>query len=278
MPLANTPRQGIYPVWAKDGADVTSSFDRYKPLPNFTTLKSRALFGIPLTSQLTGETIADETLTHYIDTAISELEHELDLYITPVTFEEKHDYTRHEFTWSYNYLKLNHSNVISVDQVELSFSNSQENLGFVQFPLEHVHLMPQEGVIQLVPAFGTSLSGFLLSAFSGTQFHALRAIGLNQFPGGVRVKYTAGFETNKIPAAVVELIENMAAYKLLTFIGPLLFPHTSVGVSMDGVSQSVGTPGPQFLANRINDLEKIVEKQKEAIKGYYQKRWHIDFF
>lgn len=278
MPISNTPRKGIFPVWAKDGEDSTATFERYKHLPSATELKSRALFGIPLKSALTGEEISDPMITHYIDAAISEIEHELDLYITPVEFSEQHDYRRHEFTWNYNYLKLNHPNVISVSEVQLSFSNDQDNLGFVQFPLEHVHLMPQEGVIQLVPAFGTSLSGFLLSAFSGTQFHALRAIGLDSFPGGVRVKYKAGFEEGKVPAAVVELIENMAAYKLLTFIGPLIFPHTSVGVSMDGVSQSVGTPGPQFLANRIKDLEGIIEKQKDAIKGYYQKRWSIDFF
>ena len=278
MPISKTPTDGIYPVWAPDGEDTTGKFERYKPLPTFTTLKTRALFGVPLTSALTGETIANETLTHYIDTAISELEHELDLYITPVTFEEKHDYSKHEFTWSYNYLKLNHSNVISVEEVELTFSNTEDPIGFIQFPLEHVHVQPQEGVIQLVPAFGTSLSGFLLSAFSGTQFHALRAIGLQNFPGGVRVRYTSGFEKDKVPSAVVELIENMAAYKLLTFIGPLIFPHNSVGVSMDGVSQSVGTAGPQFLANRIKDLENIINKQKEAIKGYYQKRWQLDSF
>ena len=278
MPQSKTPNQGIYPVWAKDGEDSTGKFERYKPLPTFADLKARALFGIPLTSALTGETIADETIAHYIDTAVSELEHELDLYITPVTFEEKHDYSKHEFTWSYNYLKLNHPNVISVEEVELTFSNTDDVLGFVQFPLEHVHVQPQEGVIQLVPAFGTSLSGFLLSAFSGTQFHALRSIGLHNFPGGVRVKYTSGFEEDKIPAAVGDLIENIAAYKLLTFIGPLIFPHNSVGVSMDGVSQSVGTAGPQFLANRIKDLEAIIEKQKDAVKGYYQKRWNIDCF
>jgi hypothetical protein len=106
----------------------------------------------------------------------------------------------------------------------------------------------------------------------------LRAIGLDNFPGAVRVKYQAGFEQDKIPAAIVELIENLAAHKLLTFIGPLIFPHTSVGVSMDGVSQSVGTPGPQFLAARIKDLADIIQTQKDTIKSYYQKRWNIDFF
>lgn len=278
MPKSRTERQGLFPIWAKDGEDICESFERYGSIPTPDELKKRALFGIPLKSQLTGEEITDETLKHYIDSAISELEHELDLYITPVKFEEKHDYRRHEFTWNYNYLKLNHPNVITVERVQLTFSNDEEELGFVDFPLEHVHLMPQEGVIQLVPAFGTSLSGFLLSAFSGTQFHALRAIGLENFPGGVRVDYTAGFEKDRVPAAMIELIENMAAFKLLTFLGPLIFPHTSVGVSMDGVSQSVGTPGPNFLTNRIKDLNEIIEKQKTAIKGYYQRAYQIDFF
>lgn len=277
MPKSKTDPQGIYPLWAKDGEDITGQFERYGSLPTPTDMKSRALFGIPLKSQLTGEEVTDDMIKHYVDSAISQLEHELDLYITPVTFEEKHDYKKHEFTWNYNYLKLNHPNVICIEKVELSFSNGSEQ-GFVDFPLEHVHLMPQEGVMQLVPAFGTSLSGFLLSAFSGTQFHALRAIGLNEFPGGVRVKYQSGFEEGKVPKAVIELIENMAAYKLLTFVGPLLFPYTSVGVSIDGTSQSVGTPGPQFLAQRINDLNNIIMQQKDAIKGYYQKRWNIDYF
>jgi hypothetical protein len=277
MPKSKTDPQGIYPLWAKDGEDVTGKFERYGALPTSADMKARALFGIPLKSQLTGEVVSDDTIKHYIDSAISELEHELDIYITPVTFEEKHDYRKHDFTWTYNYLKLNHPNVICIESVELSFSNDAE-VGFVDFPLEHVHLMPQEGVMQLVPAFGTSLSGFLLSAFSGTQFHALRATGLNEFPGGVRIKYQAGFEENKVPKAVGDLIENMAAYKLLSFIGPLLFPYTSVGVSIDGTSQSVGTPGPQFLSQRIKDLEGILEKQKDAVKGYYQKRWQIDSF
>jgi len=278
MPKSKTDRQGLFPVWAKDGEDICNKFERFGGIPTAQEMRKRALFGIPLKSQLTGEEIDDETLKHYIDSAISELEHELDLYITPVTFEEKHDYRRHEFTWNYNYLKLNHPNVINIERVQLTFSNDDAELGFVDFPLEHVHVQPQEGVMQLVPAFGTSLSGFLLSAFSGTQFHALRATGLTDFPGGVRVKYTAGFEKDKIPTAMIELIENMAAWKLLSFIGPLIFPHTSVGVSMDGVSQSVGTPGPQFLVNRIKDLGEIIEKQKIAIKGYYQRTFQIDFF
>lgn len=274
----STPKQGNFPVWAPNGEDSTGQFQRYMPLPTPEKLKKRALFGIPLKSQLTGETIDEETLTYYIDAAVSELEHELDLYITPVQFEEKHDYSKANFSWSYNYTKLQHGNVLTVDKVELNFGTNTSQPAFVQFPIEMVHVMHQEGVLQLVPTTGAGINGFSLSAMSGAQFHALSAGGLSQFPGAVRITYTCGFEQGKVPAAVVDLIENMAAYKILTFIGPLLFPHTSIGISIDGTSQSVGTPGPQFLAQRIKDLEQIIEKSKDAIKGYYQRRYQIDMF
>ena len=47
--------------------------------------------------------------------------------------------------------------------------------GFVEFPMEFVHVLPQEGVVQLVPAFGTSLSGFLpLASVPGIQLFSLQ--------------------------------------------------------------------------------------------------------
>jgi len=277
MPISKTPKITPYPLWSVD--EGSPKVNRFEPIPDATSMRSKMLFGIPLKSALTGEEFTDASIESFITQAISEIEHTLDLYITPVEFIEKHDYIRHSFTWSYNYLKLNHPQILHVKNVELSFSNDQElNKGFVQFPLEHVHVMPQEGVIQLVPAFGTSLSGFLLSAFSGTQFHALRAIGLTNFPGGVRVRYTAGFEHDKVPAILVALIETMAAIKTLSTLGPLIFPHNSTSQSIDGTSQSVGTLGPGYLKQRMDELEKLKEQQMDAAKGYYQRKFLIDWF
>jgi hypothetical protein len=200
----------------------------------------------------------------------------LDMYITPVKFRETHDYERERFTWSYNYMRLDHPNILNISKVELSFSNDAATPGFVNFPLEHVYVRPQEGVFQLVPAFGTSLSGFLLSAFSGTQFHALRAVGMSNFPGGVRVEYTAGFAHDKIPASICELIETIAALKVLSALGPILFPNNSVSISIDGVSQSTGNFGPKYLNDRIDQLKEERERQTDIVKGYYQRRFLID--
>lgn len=273
MPISKTPTQSPFPTRS---TDQEPGSNRYSPIPGPIDLRNRALFGIPLKSSLTQQEMTDDSLQYFINEAISEIEHSLDLYITPVTFEEKHDYSRHEFTWSYNFTKLAHNNILSVNKVELSFSNMPDVPGFIQFPLEYVHVQPQEGTIQLVPAFGTSLSGFLLSAFSGSQFHALRAMGTTTFPGGVRVNYTCGFEKDKVPALLNALIETTAALRILSAVGPLLFPFSGVSIGIDGVSQSTSTPGPQFLANRINDLTRQKQEQMDAARGYYLKKFQID--
>lgn len=275
MSISRTPQIAPFPVWSTDQAPGVT---RYSALPTPTSMRNKSLFGIPLYSTLTQQALSDDAIQSYINAAISEVEHALDIYITPVSFDEKYDYSRHLMSWSYNYIKLNHPNVLYVEKVELTFSNSPLQRGIIEFPLEFVHVMPQEGTIQLVPAFGTAMSGFLFSAFSGVQYHALNQIGMSEFPGGMRIKYTCGFEPGKVPALIAELIETMAALKVLSLMGPILFPNTSVGISIDGVSQSTGTLGPAFFRQRFDELSKLKDEQMDAAKGYYQRRFLVDFF
>ncbi len=278
MPLSKTPKITTFPVWGKD--ELEPKVSRFSPIPDATIMRKKMLFGIPLRSSLTGEEVDDPTLNSFIAEAISEVEHLLDLYVTPVRFIEKHDYIRQNFTWNYNYLKLNHPNICAVEEVSLSFTNEVEGNSqpFVNFPLEHVNVMPQEATIQLVPAFGTSLSGFLLSAFSGTQFHALRAIGMTNFPGGVRITYTAGFEKDKLPSVIAALIETIAAMRTLSTLGPIIFPHNSTSISIDSTAQNVSTLGPAYLRQRLEELEKQKQEQLDAAKGYYQRKFLVDWF
>jgi hypothetical protein len=274
MGISKTPELGIFPYRATEQFEPT--VERYTVLPTVDDIKDNKLFGIPTTSALTGQTLKDKTIQFYINSAISEIEHMLDLYITPVKFLETHDYERSRFTWSYNFMKLDHPNILNVSKVELSFSNNPEKAGFVSFPLEHVYVRPQEGTIQLVPAFGTSLSGFLLSAFSGTQFHALQAIGATNFPGGVRVEYTAGFAQDKVPTSICQLIQCIAAINVLSALGPVLFPTNSISISIDGASQSTGTMGPKFLNDRIDQLKEERDRMVSVVKSYYQRSFLID--
>lgn len=276
MSISKTPTVAPFPSW---GVEQDSTAHRYAPLPTPADMKRRSLFGIPLKSFLTQETVSDQTLQDYIDEAISEIEHTLDLYITPVVFEERHDYSREMQFWSFGYTRLNHTPVLNVEKYQLTFNNGigiPGSLPLVDIPLEFVHVQPQEGTIQLVPAQGVTISGFIVSIYSGLGYHAFNSQAISNWPGAVFVRYTAGFEKDKVPAMLSGLIENIAAYRFLSTLGPVLFPHNSVSIGIDGTSQSVGTMGPQFLKTRLDDLEKIIQTQTEAAKGYYQKRFLID--
>lgn len=274
MTISKTNQVQPFPSWSIDQNGV----NRYMPLPDAQYMKDHSLFGIPLQSRLTGQTVPDQTLDDYIQQSVSELEHELDLYITPTQFQERHDYDREMQFWSFGYLRLHHSPILNVNKFQLTFNNGATGYPpLVDLPLEFIHVQPQDGTIQLVPAQGVSISGFIASIYSGLGYHAFNSQAITHWPGAVLVEYTAGFPEGQVPALLVGLIENMAAYKFLSTLGPILFPYNSVGISIDGTSQSVGTPGPAFLQQRLSELEKVIQAQKEAARGYYQKRFLIDY-
>lgn len=263
-----------FPVWS---TSQEAGATRYAALPTPTSMKTNSLFGLPLKSYITNETVPDATLQSYIDQAVSEIEHTLDLYVTPVTFEEKHDYSRHQMFWSHGYFKVDHSPILTVNKLVLTFNNGSGAVPLVDIPLEFVYTQPQEGTVQLVPAHGVTVSGLVTSLYSGIGYHAFNNQIITNWPGAIVVTYTCGFPTNQLPALIAGLIENLAAFKFLSSLGPVLFPHNSVSIGIDGTSQSVGTLGPAFLQNRLGDLEKIIQQQMEAAKGYYQKRFLIDY-
>lgn len=274
MSISKTPEVSPFPFGSIDQTGPT----RYSTIPTPADMRDRSLFGIPLKSNLTGQVVSDTALQDYINVAISEIEHELDLYITPVQFAERHDYSGEMQFFSFGYLRLYHSPILNVNKFELTFSNGAANAPpLASIPLEFIHVQPQDGTIQLVPAQGVSISGFIASVYSGLGFHAFNSQTITNWPGAINVEYTAGFPKDKIPALLTGLIENLAAYKLLSTIGPILFPYNSVGISIDGTSQSTGTMGPAFLQQRLGELEKIIASQKEAARGYYQKRFLIDY-
>lgn len=275
MPISKTPTHSPFPAFE---IEQESTPQRYMPLPTPASLRSTVLFGIPLRSFLTGEEVTDAALQHYIDEAISEIEHELDLYITPVTFRERHDYSRHLQLWSFGYFKVLHGPVLDVSKLQLTFNNGNPQVPpLVDIPLEFVHVQPQEQTIQLVPASGVTVSGLITSVYSGLGYHAFNSQALSTWPGAILVEYRAGFENGKVPAMLVGLIENLSAFKMLSIMGPILFPHNGVSISIDGTSQSTSTLGPAFLQNRLKDLSDLIEKQKDAARGYYVKKFMIDY-
>jgi hypothetical protein len=278
MSITKTQTHSPFPAFE---IDQESTPTRYLPIPTPASLRQTVLFGLPLRSFLTGEEVSDAALQQYIDQSISEIEHQLDIYISPVTFRERHDYSGQLQWWSWGYMKVNHGPILDVSKFQLTFNNGVPNspgsFPLIDIPLEYIHTQPQEQTIQLVPAMGVTVSGFIASVYSGFAYHSMGAGGISTWPGAILVEYRAGFEGGKVPALLVGLIENMAAFKMLSIMGPILFPHNGVSISIDGTSQSTSTLGPAFLQNRLADLEKIIQQQQDAARGYYQKKFLIDY-
>ena len=248
--IVRTPTVQPFPVWSTHQEE---GFKRYLPIPDAKAMKERDLFGLPLRSYLTGQEVTDETIESYVVEAISEIEHTLDLYITPVTFEERHDYSREMQFWSFGVTKTYHSPILNVEKYQLTFNNGigiPGSLPLVDIPLEFIHVQPQDGTVQLVPAQGVTISGFIISIYSGLGYHAFNSQAISYWPGAVFVKYRAGFEKHRVPALLVALIGHIAAYKFLSTLGPVLFPYNSTSVGIDGTSQSVSTPGSSLCLTR----------------------------
>lgn len=275
MALTDSPYNEPFPMWSTE--QETPHPQRYLPLPTATTLKDTSLFGIPLKSAFTGQTMSDATLEGYIQKAISRLEHELNIFITPVAFEERQDYSRELWTQQNAWMKLNNGPILDVQEVSLSFGSGTPLPPIITFPLEYVTVHPQDPAIQLVPILGTPTAGFVLSSFAGAQFAALMAAGIYQFPNAVKIRYRAGFDKDKCPALISGLVEKMAAVMAMSALGPVFMPYNSVSIGLDGVSQGTGSAGINFFATRLQDLQTQIQQEIEAAKSYYLKRILIDY-
>ena len=276
MSITNTDFNNPFPFLGEDQSP--EPMIRFLPLPTAQTLREEGLFGIPLYSSLTKQSISDATLEKYIIKAISTLEHQLGIYITPIHFDERHDLTKDIWINSFAWVKLNQAPILDVQEVALSFVNQNALPPSIKFPLELVYVNSNEGAIRLTPALGTTVAITTSLAVAGAQVAWFNMIGSNIYPGAIRVKYRCGFEQDKVPAVIASLLNKMASLEVLSSLGPVLFPSNSSSVGTDGVSQSVSGPGPALFSQRINELKEAIVTETEATKTYYQKRILIDYF
>lgn len=260
-----TPKLPPFPERAKS---VEPGFTRFEILIDVKKLKEDYLFGIPLKSALTEEEIKNDTLKRYIIRAISEIEHELKINISPVKYEDRYDYNLWDYQ-KYNFIQLNHWPVLQVESVKAKYPNAVD---FIQFPNDWVSIYNEFGIMQLTPTNGNITQFFLTNDAS---YIPLLLGSRAQWPQLWQITYTSGFEKDKIPAAINDLIGYTAGLKALTQLSTVIFPIQSYGIGIDGLSQSIGTPGPEFLLPRIQDMKEQQAKLMDIVKRYYNKSLHL---
>lgn len=273
--MANSPTPTLqpFPSHGSDNSDVEPAFQRFMPLPTPQIIKDDYLFGIPLRSALTNQTVSDATIERFIVQSISEIEHEHQIYISPVTVNrERQDYSWNTFFHSYGFMRLNLRPILEIIKLEVSIPGpDRENL--IEWPSNWIRCYNTDGTLQLTPLTG---SGSVLTTMAGSgAVFPVRLFSADKFPQFWACTYRSGFDVDKTPAIISELVAVSAALKLLSMLGPILFPTTGYSIGIDGLSQSVSTPGPNYLVGRIQSLMEQREKLTQAVRSFYQINLHM---
>ena len=267
-PYEPTPTVPPFPNHGSERSISEPGFKRFTTIPTPKDVKDHHLFGVPLISPLTKQTLSDSTIQDFIYKAISEIEHEVKIYISPVTIKrERINYSWNDFYYSFGWLQVNCRPILEVQKLEVSIPSAFNSENFVEWPTAWLKLYREFGTIQLVPLTGSG-SILVTQVSTGVSF-PIRLFNADNFPQFWGVTYRAGFETDQIPYIIAELIEVISSIRILSLLSPILFPYNSYGLGMDGLSQSVSTPGPQWFAARIQQLTDEKDKLVESIRSFY---------
>lgn len=260
-----------------DGSDDDSAggWSRSAPLITPEEVRRKHLFGIPLVSGtkdpvtkramvLTPDDIRDK-----IDDSVAMVEAETGLVLFPTQFEEKHAFDVQEYQ-SFGYFRLKKRPVTSIERMLVTPSN---DIDVYEVPLDWVETanlhMGQVNIIPLTIALSKQGTLIPTSAAGGAVFLAI--FGYKSWiPAFWKIKYTAGFPSAKVPKVINELIGTVAAMEILSQLAATYAKNSSGSLSIDGLSQSVSTPGPEIFTKRLKDLADkrlLLTKKLKAMYG-----------
>lgn len=246
---------------------TTDAFESGSPMVTPQDLKTRYLFGIDLTDNK-GNEIPKEVLEHAINTAVSYLEHKLDIVILKRGFDERYDYRQVDYT-QFNFIQLKKRPAIAVTEMKAKFPN---NVDLVTYPPEWFVLEKEGAQIQLSPVEGT-FSGLVVT--QGGSYVPLLYGAKDYWPHLFQIKYTAGFEHDCIPTVINDMIGMQAAIRLFEILGDIALGTpgvTSESVSIDGANTSKQTGGGaknSVFSARIDSYKTQMKEYIETVRKYY---------
>lgn len=253
---------------------VEVSWNRVEPLVTPEQVRSRHLFGLPLISAmkdpLTGkaQVYTDDIIRDTIDRAVAMAETDAHLTIFANRVQETHPFDRNEYQ-AFGYFRLRQRPAACVHELAITPPSGQK---LYIVPLEWVSTgYLTQGQINLVPI------GNAIAYGNSGQVGSGGALFLNVFgqmpwtPAFWVIEYTAGFPDGMLPKTVNELIGVIAAMEVLSALAATYGKSSSHSLGIDGLSQSISTPGPQIFQQRMQELaEKRKGLTKKLKTGYGQ--------
>lgn len=259
-------KQGLGKVFPDN--EVEATFEFHEPLIGPEKLKEIHLFGLPLVSAvpdpITGkpEVLGDSKIQNHIIEAVSLAEFETGLDIFPHQYAEKLAFDKAEYD-AFGYLMLRHRPVSSIEHLSVVMSDQTE---IYEIPLSWVDIGNlHTGQLNLIPLTIAMKSGTVMPLTSGPGGAMFLSIFGNRpwLPSFFQCTYSTGHYKSKIPKVVNQLIGCIAAMEILSLLATTNARSTSSGLSFDGISQSISTPGAEIYLQRLKELG---EKRRWLVK------------
>lgn len=258
---------------------VASPWSRLQPLITPEQLRMRYLFGIPLVSRIKDpetnrpQRITDEMLKDFIVLAVGQAEAETGLDIMPVKYSDKFAFDKAEYE-SFGYFRLQRRPVASI---ELLTVRPSDNTDVFVVPMEWVETVNLvHGQINIVPLTLAITATGIVNTQGGGGSVFLNILGQKPWvPAFWGVEYTTGFKDGKVPSIVNELVGVITAQKVLSMLAATYSRVTSTSLSIDGMSQGTGTPGPQMFKVRMDELQAERTLLIKKLKKTYQTKFVV---
>lgn len=260
-----------------DGADndtPQANWSRNAPLITPPEVINKHLFGIPLVSgtkdpvtkkaaRYTTEMIRDK-----IDDVVAQVEIETGISIFPVQKTRKMAFDLNEYR-SFGYFRLPDRPVMSIETLRVTPSN---DIDVYDVPLDWIDTANMHtGQINIIPlTIALTKQGTIVPTSTAGGALMLAILGHSSWvPAFWKIEYTVGFPSGSIPKVVNDLIGTVTGIEVLSQLAATYARNSSGSLGIDGLSQSVSTPGPEIFSRRITDLEKKRAMLTKKIKVLY---------
>lgn len=228
---------------------------------NVPDIRDKYLFGINLTDPQ-GNPLPESLFVHYINSAVDWIQNLLDITISDTEFPlERHDYIRNDYQ-NWGFIQLDHNPVKEVTNLQLMYGYRPS----VHIPIDWVQLDSLSGQITLFPSAGSANT--LIIGQTGMLFGFQSQ--WDYAPMLWEVSYRAGIDEND-PSMPLELLQEAvykrAAQGILNVWGDLIIGAgiASQSVSIDGISQSIGTTQSAMFGGASARVEAYGKDLKENL-------------
>ncbi len=215
---------------------------RVEPLITPKQVRERYLFGVHTIDGKTGKAMTDETLQSFINTAVSWVEHYLDISITPVNnYVENLDYDLNDYI-DWGYIALKNYPVQSITSMKMVYQKDEDGTPVTvqTIPNSWLRLQPHDGIVRFFP--NNNFPANLQIGQGGGFFPEI--MRSQKVPHLWQITYSYGFKDGQIPVIMNAAIGMLAAIQEFIVSGHLLFSSPGISgtsISLDGISQSVST-------------------------------------